>query len=107
MAETRWDKLAKDLAECGFEVRVDEQPYTESRNARIVHGVSRSITYRVKGKGLVTIDDAYHRYTESWVGYRVTAEGLDSIIIGTPSRATKSRSETVAMFRLALANVEG
>ena len=96
----RWARLAADLKAAGFDVRVDENRYQG--------GVSRSVTYPVKGKGLVCVTDAmWSKNLDVWLGYQVTAEGADSIIIGRPGRPSKKRSETVAMFRLALANVEG
>jgi len=96
----RWARLADDLKTAGFDVRVDAQTYPG--------GVSRSIVCLVKGKGLVSIDDVWwSKNADVWLGYQVTAEGADSIIIGRPSRPMKNRRETVAMFRLALANVEG
>jgi hypothetical protein len=98
MDATRWARLADDLRAAGFSVRVDALTYPG--------GVSRSITYLVDGRGLVTISDVYSR-ADRWLGRQVTAEGADSIIIGRPSRPSTRRSETVAAFRLALASVEG
>lgn len=100
MDAMRWARLAGDLQDAGFDVRVDAAPFPG--------GVSRSICYRVKGKGLITIDDAWWgKNITKWIGYQVTAEGLDSIVIGRPGRPSTKRSETVAAFRLAHANVEG
>jgi hypothetical protein len=108
MDATRWDRLAADLRAAGFDVRVDARPYTESVRGRARHGTSYSITYRVRGKGLVSIHDGrWSKNPDVWTGYQVSAEDADSITIGRPRFGLKKRSETVATFRLALANVEG
>jgi hypothetical protein len=96
MDATRWARLAADLQAAGYDVRVDATPFPG--------GVSRSVCMRM-AKGLVTIDDTWwSKNPDVWTGYQVTAEGLDSIVIGRPARS-KKRSETVAAFRTAITKV--
>jgi hypothetical protein len=99
MSEGRWEKLAQDLRDAGFDVRIDAHPYSESYRGRVVHGISRSISFRVPGRGMVTVHDKqWNKNPDVWVGYEVCAENRDGIIIGRASRWTKKRSEAVAAF---------
>jgi hypothetical protein len=103
MPEGRWGRLAADLRAAGFEVRLDEKPYSEIYRGRARHGVTISVTYRVPGKGLVVAHDIWwNKNPDVWVGWEVYAEGTDSIVVGGPSRWSKKRSEVVTAFRSAV-----
>lgn len=100
---TRWDRLVADLAGVGVEARVDEKPYAEEVYGRVRHGVSRSITLRHSGGGLVEVGDGWWRKNpDVWIGWQVSVDGPDSIIRRTWPN-TKKRSEVVAAVREALA----
>lgn len=102
-ARARWDRLAADLAEVGVEARVDEKPYTEAVYGRVQHGVSRSVTLRHPGSGLVGVRDGWWRKNpDVWIGWGVFVEGADGIVRRT-WRNTKKRSEVIAAVREALA----
>lgn len=103
MAEGRWGRLVQDLTEAGFAPRLDEKPYSEIYRGRPRHGVSRSVTIQLPGKGLVTVSDKHWaKNIDVWLGYEVCAEDRDGIIIGRPPRASKNRGETVTAVREAL-----
>lgn len=102
-APTRWDRLTADLAEIGVEARVDEKPYAEAVYGRAQHGVSRSVTLRHPGGGLVGVRDGWwHKNPDVWIGWAVFVEGSDGIVRRT-WRNTKKRAEVVAAVREALA----
>ena len=97
-AATRWDRLTADLAAAGVDVKVDERPYAEAVYGRVTHGVSRTITIRRPGRGVVTISDVYARRNASkWLGWHVVAENADSIIERS-FRWTTKRSDVVAQI---------
>jgi hypothetical protein len=100
---TRWDRLAADLAEIGVEARVDEKSYAEAVYGRVEHGVSRSVTLRHPGGGLVCVRDGWWRKNpDVWIGWSVSVEGSDGIVRRT-WRNTKKRAEVAAAVREALA----
>lgn len=99
----RWSRLAADLTELGVEVRVTEQSYTQELYGRVQHGVSRSITFRHQGGGLVEVHDKWWRKNpDVWIGWQVHVENCDSIEV-QHWPITKKRSEVVAAVRDALA----
>lgn len=100
---TRWDRLVADLAGAGVEARLDEKPYAEEVYGRVRHGVSRSITLRHPGGGLVVVGDAWWRKNaDVWIGWQVWVEGPDSFVRRTWP-LTKKRSEVVTAVCEALA----
>lgn len=102
--ETRWDRLERDLKAAGFEVTVFAQRYQD--NTRTGGGVSRSITYRVPGKGTVEVGDQWwSKNLDVWIGWEVSAVDPDGILLTGRPRASKKRSETVAAFQAALAKL--
>lgn len=102
-SSTRWGRLAADLTEIGVEVRVAERPYSESVYGRVQHGVSRGITLRHQGGGLVEIRDKWWRKNpDVWIGWQVDVEDREGIVV-RHWPITKRRGEVVAAVRDALA----
>lgn len=100
MPESRWDRLAADLRDAGFEPRLDERPYSETYRGRPRHGVSRSITFMIPGLGTVTVSDKWwSKNPDTWLGWTVCAEDREGITIGQPSWGNKNRSATVHEVR--------
>ena len=102
MAETRWDRLANDLAAAGYPVTVHALPYSETVHGRVQHGVTRSIVLRHPNGGTVEIGDAWwNKNPDVWIGWEVTRTGADDFVQGRPVR-TKKRSEVVTAIRSAM-----
>lgn len=97
MSAARWDRLAAALHAGGVDADVEASPYPG--------GITRSITLLQPGRGLVHIRDSWWRKNpDIWVGYTVTAEDADGIVI-RQWPATKKRSETVGACRAAIERV--
>ena len=96
MSAARWQRLADDLAAAGVEASVHAKPYAESVYGRVRHGVSRSITLLHPVSGIVAIaDQQWRKNPDVWVGWQVSREGRDSIVIRTWP-ISKKRSDVVA-----------
>jgi hypothetical protein len=105
MTDGRWDRLAADLTAAGLDATIDAKPYQEIYLGRVRSGVTRSITFQLPGKGLVTVSDAWwSKNPEIWLGWEVTAEDTGSIVQGRPAHS-KKRGETVAAVRTAIARL--
>ncbi len=99
----RWERLAADLSEIGVEVRVTERPYAESAYGRVQYGVSRGMTLRHPGGGLVGVRDKWWRKNpDVWIGWQVDVANREGIEV-RHWPITKKRSEVVAAVRDALA----
>jgi len=102
----RWDRLAADLTEAGFNAKVDAKPYQDIYLGRPRCGFTRSITLRVPGRGLVEISDKWWvKNPDIWVGWTVNAENTESFLVGCAPRASKNRRETVTAVKAALARL--
>lgn len=99
MAETRWDRLVRDLNAAGINAKLTERAYPG--------GVNRSITLRHPAGGVVHIyDQSWRKNLDVWIGWVVYREGRDGIEISS-SRASKKRSEVVTAVQHVLSHPAG
>lgn len=98
MAETRWDRLARDLNEAGVAATVDERRYPG--------GISKSITLQAEATLVIVHDTWWRKNPDVWTGWEVHVEGrADSIVKRTWPRS-KKRGETVAAVQEALGGAQ-
>ena len=106
MTDGRWDRLAADLTEAGLDAKIEAKPYQEICLGRVRSGITRSITIRVPGKGLVEVSDKWWvKNPGTWLGWTVNAENTESFLVGCAPRASKNRRETVTAVKTALARL--